>query len=119
MKLKAYASIAACTIFVSTVANAGDLVLMTNINPNNTESGRLVELRDTARDGCRYVGVFQDAGPEHPLVWGMIKLERKQCGDLVSSTSGSIGLSRTHTYMDDAGSLRPGYQGGEAVGSIR
>ncbi|MBN3780492.1 hypothetical protein G3O06_23545 [Burkholderia sp. Ac-20345] len=117
--------IAAYVLLLSTAASASDLVLMVGIAPDAAESGRVVALRDTARDGCSYYGVYQTAAPARSdlmdvsPVLGTIKLERKQCRDLVSPADGTINLSRTHTYMDSSGRLRPGYQAGDAVGKIR
>lgn len=126
---------AAVLVFISasacTMAADQKLILLTRITPDFRD-GDMVQVRETGPNGCTYVGSFHDttrtvsSWAEKILLSGgirltdwSIELARKQCGNVLSQVSAIIPLSKTHTYMDSDGQIRPGYAPRDSVASTK
>ncbi|WP_199028852.1 hypothetical protein [Ralstonia sp. ASV6] len=122
---------AACALtLISSAATAAELVLLTGIAPT-TADGSVVQLRKTGPDGCTYLGAFHDttrtasswiekvlSGGDQRLSDWSIELTRMQCDRMLSPIQAIVPLSKTHTYLDVDGKIRPGYAPGDSVGNM-
>jgi hypothetical protein len=121
---------AGIALLLSITANAADLILLTDVTSASTD-GDPEALRETGKNGCRYVGKFRDtthtatSWVEPALVadgdrlsdWS-IEMSTKGCNGAVSPISAVVGLSKAHIYSDIAdGKIRRGYRAGDRVGS--